>query len=143
MLSYTRFKAPVSVNVRRHVGQPTREFLPFLVDRTHYRLAQSFPELAVIHLITGHADDPHVIGQAAFPVQAEQGRGQLGAGQVAAGPHDYDSGYAAPIVIVTQQVRPGSHHCDPASRTAWPPNWLRKAASRRAPNGSSCRERNR
>ena len=105
-------------------------------------IADTIAELLVGHLVAGDADDVDMAGQSALAVEIEQSRAEFLMGQVAAGAHDDQRGGSVGS-RVAEGVGAGGHHCGFASRTAWPPNWLRRAARSRAPKGSSWRERKR
>ena len=75
----------------------------------------------------GHADNPQFPADAPFGIEVAQGRHQLAAGQIAAGPENNQAGNAAAVLqgggdgVKIGEIGGGQNHYS-ALRTAWPPN---------------------
>ena len=111
------------------VGPATREALD--------RLPCHRPELLVRLVPARDSDQLEALGKRALVSKVVQRRKQLAVGKIAGrAEDDQDRGvYGKPLQALDQRVLAGQDllddgaHCFSAAFTAWPPNWLRSAAS--------------
>ena len=119
-----------------HVAEPLDQLAPLRSPGVGHVLQGRLAELLVGPLGAGHPDHREVLGQPAAVGQVGQRREDLARGQVSGGPED-DQGQrrralrrGQPPVTYSSTGVSVSMPCCPLSRvTAWPPNWLRMAAT--------------
>ena len=105
------------------------------------RVEHRVPELLLLVRATADADHLKTLRQLPLVGQVVERREQLAMGQVAGGAKDHQGrrvdrqalqpGHEG-IVGIGRAQRRGCAHCFGAVFTAWPPNWLRSAATTRA-----------